>query len=61
MRFKMEFELEYPNLNIQYRKCLISFIKHSIEEYDENLFKEMYKSNNKKTFSFAVALERTSV
>lgn len=58
MRFKMEFELEYPNLNIQYRKCLISFIKHSIEEYDENLFKEMYKNNNKKVFAFATALDK---
>ena len=39
MRFKLYFELEKPNLSIQYRKSIISFIKHSIQEYDE-LFDE---------------------
>lgn len=37
MRLKLEFELEKPELDIQYRKSIISFIKHSIQEYDENL------------------------
>lgn len=52
----MYFELEKPNLDIQYRKSLISFIKHSIQSYDENLYQEMYKDNNKKTFAFGAIL-----
>lgn len=56
MRFKMYFELEKANISIQYRKFLISFIKNAINKYDENLFKEIYKDNNKKTFAFATIL-----
>ena len=31
MRLKLSFELEKPELDINYRKSLISFIKHSVE------------------------------
>ncbi len=52
MRLKLQFELENNILDIQYRKSIISYIKHSIQEYDKDLFEEMYKDNNMKTFTF---------
>lgn len=58
MRFKMYFELEYPKIDIQYRKSIISYIKHAIQEYDENLFNQMYSGNNKKTFTWATILSK---
>ncbi len=58
MRIKLFFNLEKPELDIQYRKSLVSFIKHALEEYDENLYKELYKKgeNKMKSFTFAPLL-----
>lgn len=56
MRFKMYFELEKPKIDIQYRKSIISYIKHAIQEYDENLYQTIYAGNNKKTFTWAPIL-----
>lgn len=56
MRLKLVFELENGKLDIQYRKGIISWIKHAIQFYDENLFQEMYHANQKKTFTFAPIL-----
>lgn len=58
MRFKMYFELENPKLDIQYRKGIISYIKHAIQDYDENLYKEIYAGNNTKTFTWAPILSK---
>jgi len=58
MRLKLSFELERSELDINYRKSLISFIKHSIEEYDKELFNTLYGKGKttKKTFTFAPIL-----
>lgn len=56
MRLKLVFELENGKLDIQYRKGIISWIKHAIQAYDENLFQGMYHANQKKTFTFAPIL-----
>lgn len=58
MRLKLTFELEKPKLDIQYRKSLISFIKRAVEEYDEDLFQELYGEGKtkKKTFTWAPIL-----
>ena len=56
MRLKLVFELENGKLDIQYRKGIISWIKHAIQTYDENLFQEIYHANQKKTFTFAPIL-----
>ncbi|MFR0823134.1 MAG: CRISPR-associated endoribonuclease Cas6 [Clostridia bacterium] len=56
MRLKLVFKLENPKLDIQYRKGIISWIKHAIQTYDENLFQEIYHANQKKTFTFAPIL-----
>lgn len=58
MRFKMYFELENPKLNIQYRKNIISYIKHAMQDYDENLYQEMYSGNSTKTFTWAPILSK---
>lgn len=58
MRFKLYFQLENTKLDIQYRKSIISFIKHAIQEYDENLFEQMYSANTKKTFTWAPILSK---
>lgn len=58
MRLKLIFNLENNILDIQYRKGIISWIKHAIQEYDENLYKEMYAGNQTKTFSFASILSK---
>lgn len=58
MRIKLFFELENTILGVQYRKSIISWIKHAIQDYDENLFQEIYHGNKKKTFSWASILSK---
>lgn len=60
MRLKLDFELEKPELDIQYRKSIISFIKNSIQEYDENLFEELYSKGKtkKKTYTWSAILNK---
>lgn len=58
MRLKLYFELENQTISIQYRKSIISFIKHAIQEYDETLYQEIYAGNNKKTFTWAPILSK---
>lgn len=56
MRLKLQFELENKILDIQYRKSLISFIKHALQEYDNKIYEEIYSDNKMKTFTFAPIL-----
>lgn len=58
MRLKLQFELENKTLDIQYRKSIISFIKHALQEYDNKLYEEIYKDNRMKTFTFAAILPK---
>lgn len=58
MRLKLVFELENNRLDIQYRKSIISWIKHALENYDESLYKQIYQNNNKKTFTFSTILSK---
>mgnify|MGYP006068507925 FL=1 len=58
MRLKLYFELENQTISVQYRKSIISFIKHAIQEYDETLYQEIYGGNNKKTFTWAPILSK---
>ncbi len=56
MRFKLNLDLENEFLPIQYRKSVISFIKLSLLEYNEQYYKKYY--NNKDTiikpYTFAI-------
>ena len=56
MRLKLYFNLENNIIDTQYRKFIISWIKHAVQEDDEALFEQMYDANQKKTFSFATIL-----
>lgn len=58
MRLKLFFELENNKIDNQYRKSIISWIKHALENYDKNLYQEIYDSNHKKTFTFATILPK---
>lgn len=58
MRIKLYFNLENNVIDVQYRKSIISWMKHAVQEYDEKLFEQMYNLNQKKTFSLATILPR---
>ena len=45
MRLKLYFELENEKMPIQYRKCILSFIKKSLSEYSEEYYKRLYDGN----------------
>ena len=56
MRYKLYFDLENENISIQYRKNILSFIKKSLQEYEEKQYKKFYneRDNIIKPFTFAV-------
>lgn len=60
VRIKLEFQLENPELDIDYRKSILSWIKHSIEEYDKELFESLYEKGKttKKSYTWAPILNQ---
>ena len=56
MRLKLNFDLENESLPIQYRKSVMSFIKLSLSEYDEQYYKKYYndKDTIMKPYTFAM-------
>ena len=56
MRLKLNLNLENENLPIQYRKSVISFIKLSLSEYNEEYYKKFYnkRDNIIKPYTFSV-------
>ena len=56
MRLKLNFDLENESLPIQYRKSVMSFIKLSLSEYDEQYYKKYYndKDTIMKPYTFAI-------
>ena len=60
MRLKLYLDLENENLPIQYRKNVISFIKLSLSEYDEDYYKRFYnqKDNIIKPYTFSVFFKK---
>lgn len=59
MRFKLTFILENEYFPIQYRKNIMSFIKLSLTEYNEEYYKKLYnqKDNIIKPYTFAAFLK----
>lgn len=59
MRLKLIFKLENEHFPIQYRKNIMSFIKLSLTEYNEEYYKKLYnqKDNIIKPYTFAVFLK----
>lgn len=54
MRIKLYFSLENNKIGIQYRKNIISWIKHALQEYDNEFFETVYQLNSTKTFTWSV-------
>ena len=56
MRYKLFFDLENENISIQYRKSILSFIKKSLQEYDNEKLKLFYKEKDNiiKPYTFAI-------
>ena len=46
MRFKLYFNLENPELPIQYRKSILSFFKFSLSEYNPEFYKKFYNERD---------------
>ena len=46
MRFKLYFKLEKEEMPIQYRKTIISYFKHSLEEYNQKYYQKYYNGKD---------------
>ena len=46
MRYKLEFELENEEIPIQYRKSILSFIKLSLSENNQEYYEKYYKNKD---------------
>ncbi len=56
MKLKLSFNLENEHFPINYRECVLSFIKLSLSEYGIDYFKKFYnnKDNTVKPYAFSV-------
>lgn len=46
MRFRLYFELENEHFPVDYRRCIMSYIKMSLKQYDEEYYKKMYNEKD---------------
>ena len=46
MRFKLYFKLEKEEIPMQYRKTIISYFKHSLEEYNQKYYQKYYNGKD---------------
>ncbi len=61
MRYKLIFQLEDNVLTVNYRECLMSFLKKALKQYSGGSFyKDFYAECKQKSFSFAVKLPKCS-
>ncbi len=63
MRFKLYFELENPEIPIQYRKNIISFFKLALSEYNEQYYKKFYNEKDPiiKDYTFSTYFKKTKI
>jgi len=55
MRIKVEFETKSEALPLEYRRAFISYLKSSFQEYNEDLYSELYeKRHGPKPFCFSI-------
>jgi CRISPR-associated endoribonuclease Cas6 len=56
MRFKLSFNLENNRFPILFQKSILSFIKYSLSEYNEEYYKKLYdkKDNAIKPYTFSI-------
>lgn len=54
VRFKLDFIIDRSELNADYRRCILSFIKNALSNsVNGNLLERFYKDTNTKDFSWA--------
>ncbi len=59
MRFKLDFTIDRSELNADYRRCILSFIKHSLEHsVNGDLLERYYKDTNTKDFSWTMIVSK---
>lgn len=63
MRFKLYFELENPEIPIQYRKNIISFFKLALSEYDKQYYKKFYNEKDPiiKDYTFSTYFKKPKI
>lgn len=59
MRMQMVFQLERPELDIEYRRAFLSLLKKSFQQASETVYQKLYETGTTmKPFTFGVYLER---
>lgn len=59
MRFKLDFIIDRSELNADYRRCILSFIKNALSNsVNGNLLERFYKDTNTKDFSWAMIVAK---
>lgn len=60
MNIRIDFAFQKERIPVDYRSFILSFIKHSLEEYNENLYLKYYENDNPvmKTYTFSAFLGR---
>lgn len=55
MRFKLDFTIDRSELNADYRRCILSFIKNALSQsVNGDLLERYYKDTNRKDFSWTM-------
>lgn len=59
MRFKLDFIIERSELNADYRRCILSFIKNALSQsVNGDLLERYYKDTNTKDFSWTMIVSK---
>ena len=59
VRFKLDFIIDRSELNADYRRCILSFIKNALSNsVNGNLLERFYKDTNTKDFSWAMIVAK---
>lgn len=63
MRFKLYFKLEKLEIPVQYRKTIISFIKHSLERDDKKYYQKYYNEKDPiiKQYAFSAYYKQSKI
>ena len=63
MRIKLYFELEKEEIPIQYRKTIISYVKHCLEKYDTKYYSQYYNEKDPiiKQYAFSAYYKQQNI
>ena len=57
MILQLDFILKNPELPIEYRKVIMSFLKENIKKFSQTLYDRYYNNCNKKNFTFSTQIK----